>query len=288
MQRQALAAALAAGELAEEHQASVALDLLCQLDHANEEMATRYRRAALEATPRKFRQALRRAWPGADTVARDNGRRRQLHGQLTLCRMHLHLEGLQTRYAGLQTQIKLGGLSEEHGKALKRLKAETATCKKRRKAIRGELAKDTHSRRYTVALCQATAAGHPDPEEAAQEAMSRPRVHLGAADVAAERAKATTKDRAAAKAAGRAYRPVRRSVSELLAYTQGVSERGQSWFKELLQNRYEIAKAAWEEGIQALRELTGRPRKSVVGPTRLQPAVAPAGGPRAPPPDLEG
>ena len=289
MQRPELARALQDGDVAQEHHANVALDLLCHLDHPTEYEAEMYRRAALQGTPAKRRKALNAAMPTMETVASDNQRRRQLQGQLTLIQMRL--EGLQARYAALQARRKEADTQELRAE-LAQFKTTTRQAQRQRKAIREQLAEQYKGRRYTTFFFQATAAGHPEPEQAAEEAMSQPKVHLGPAAVALERAAATEGDKDDARAARRSYAPIRRSVAQLLGYTTGVSKRGKLWLSERpqfvrLKQTCNEAKAAFRRTMKELRKLTGRPRKSVAGP-RLQPAAAPAGGPRAPPPDLEG
>ena len=290
MQRPELTRALQDGDVAQEHHANVALDLLWHLDHPTEYEAEMYRQAALQGTPAKRRKALNAAMPTVERVASDNQQRRQLQGQLTLTRMRL--EGLQARYAALQARRKEADTQELRAE-LAQFKTTTRQAQWQRKAIREQLAEQYKGRRYTTFFFQATAAGHPDPEQAAEEAMSQPKVHLGPAAVALERAAATEGDKDDARAARRSYAPIRRSVAALLAYTTGVSKRGKLWLSERpqfvhLKQSCDEAKAAFRRTMKELRKLTGRPRKFVAERTRLQPAAAPAGGPRAPPPDLEG
>ena len=285
MQREALAEGLQAGELTEEHELSVGIDLLCHLDHPTEVEAEMYRQAALQGTPAKRRKALNAAMPTVERVASDNQQRRQLQGQLTLIRMRL--EGLQARYAALQARRKDADTQELRAE-LAQFKTTTRQAQRQRKAIRGQLAAEYRERRHLTYLCQATAAGHPDPEQAAEEAMSQPKVHLGPAAVALERAAANEGDKDDARAARRSYAPIRRSVAQLLEYTTGVSKRGKLWLSEQpqfvrLKQSCDEAKAAFWRTMTELRALTGQPRKAAAAPSQVQPAVASLGPSRAPP-----
>lgn len=87
-----------------------------------------------------------------------------------------------------------------------------------------------------------------------------PRLHLGREAVAMERSVARRKDRAQAKAAGRRYAPVRRSVDQLIRHTGGVSNRGQVWWADFCRAELDFLRRAGHATAEMLAGAASRLR----------------------------